>query len=84
MDRSKKSRLKTSFWYREGYKEGAWNGFLACLSTWAVLSGAIAIFSFWFKEIPSAAWPLWTFPLWFAAVIWLYFKWLDWRHPVTK
>lgn len=84
MDRAQKSRLETDYWYREGSIEGAWSGFLACLPPWAIISGIMAVFSFWLKRIPLSAWLMWALPICIAATIWLYFKWLNWRHPVTK
>ena len=78
------SEIKTSYWYRKGAKEGAWTGFGIILIFWAEFSVVTLLFALWLKWAPPITVAVWTAPIWFAAAIWLYFRWLDWRYPVTK
>lgn len=85
MDRAQKSRLETNYWYREGCKEGAWLFHnTAAMLIWGLFTGFTVPFALWFKWAPPMAWVLWTLPMWLSVAIWLFFKWLDWRYPVTK
>lgn len=85
MEQVQKSRIRTDYWYRKGYKEGAWFAyFFPGLPVWGVLFGVTVPFALWLKWASPIAWLLWTYPIWFAAMIWFYFKWLDWHYPLTK
>ena len=85
MDQDQKGSLKTSYGYREGCKEAAWlihNP--AAMLVWGLFTGFTVPLTHWLNWAPPIAWVLWTLPIWFTATTWLFFKWLDWRYPVTK